>query len=232
MVKLEDAVIARLEKFGEKFEILVDPNLAMNVKRGEEVDFNELLASDTIFKDSGKGTEQSPEAINKVFNTTNPAEVAKKIILTGDVQLTTDQRKEMREKKFKEVVQIISRNAVNPQTNAPHPPQRIENALQELGIQIDPQKSAQEQVPELIKALKPIIPISFEKIQFAVKIPSQFAAKAYSVLKNFEVKKEQWQNDGSLVAVLEIPAGLKTEVLSELNHITHGDLESKILEEK
>ena len=39
MVKMEDAVIARFEHSGEKFELLVDPNLAMDLKNGKEVNF-------------------------------------------------------------------------------------------------------------------------------------------------------------------------------------------------
>ena len=32
MISLENAVVARLESFGERFEILVDPNLAARVR--------------------------------------------------------------------------------------------------------------------------------------------------------------------------------------------------------
>ena len=37
MVRVEDAVVARLEKFGHKFEILVDPDLAMDVKHNNPI---------------------------------------------------------------------------------------------------------------------------------------------------------------------------------------------------
>lgn len=230
MVKLEDAVIARLEKSGERFEILVDPSLAMKLKKGEQVDFNNLMAVETVFKDAHKGTEQSPDALNKAFATAKIEEVAKKIILQGEVQLTTEQRKELKEKKFREIIALIARNAMNPQTNAPHPAQRIENAVNEAGIHVDPMKPAEEQLEKIVKELKRIIPISFEKIRLAVKVPAQYSGKAYAVLKSYSVQKEEWQNDGSLIVLLEIPAGVKIELLNELNHITHGDVETKILE--
>ena len=230
MVKLEDAVIARIEKNEERFEILVDPQLALRLKKGESVSFNDLLAIDTVFKDANKGSTQSPEALSKAFGSSDITVVAKKIILDGEVQLTTEQRKEMREAKRREVIEIIARNAVNPQTNAPHPPKRIEIALEEAKIHIDEKKSAEEQIPEILKELKKIIPVSFEKQQIAIKAPAQHSGRVSAFLHKHNLKKEQWLNDGSLVAVVEMPAGLCSEFITELNHLTHGDLETKILE--
>ncbi len=231
MVKLEDAVTARYSFENEKFEVLVDPDLALELKKGKKVDLNELLATDTVFKDAGQGEEQSEKAVNKAFGTTKPEEVAKQIILKGSVQLTTEQRREMRGKRRREIIQIITTNAINPQTNAPHPVQRIENALDEINPEIDPVKPAQDHVPAILKELKKKIPISFEKLEMAVKIPAQFSGKAQPALHQFKLKKEEWQNDGSLIAVVEIPAGLKNELLNKVNSLTHGKCEVKVLNE-
>ncbi|MEW6294930.1 MAG: ribosome assembly factor SBDS [Candidatus Diapherotrites archaeon] len=230
MVKVSEAVIARYEHSGEKFEVLVDPNLAMELKKGNQVNFDELLAIDSVFKDSAKGQEASPESINKVFHTTEIKEVARQIILHGRVQLTTEQKREMTEQRRKEIIDFIAKNAMNPQTSSPHPPQRIENALQEARITVDPMKSVSEQVPEIIKEIRKLIPISFEKLKIAVKIPAQYAGKANFVLHKYEVKQEEWLKDGSLAVVVEVPAGMKAELFNELNHLTHGQIESKILE--
>ncbi len=232
MVKLEEAVIARFEKEGHKFELLVDPDLAMEVKKGKEVNMDSLLAVDTVFKDSGQGEEQSEELVKKEFGTSDIGEIAKKIIKHGAVQLTTEQRRDMREKRRREIIQCITRNALNPQTNTPHPPQRIEKALDEINPHIDEFRPAEEQVSEILKEMKKKLPISFEKMQVAVKVPAVHAGKTQSVLHSFDVKKEQWLNDGSIVMVLEIPAGLKNELLNKANKATHGDAEIKILDKK
>ncbi|MBN1940557.1 MAG: ribosome assembly factor SBDS [Candidatus Diapherotrites archaeon] len=232
MVKLEQAVIARLELSGEKFEILVDPKLALLLKKGEKVDFNELLASDSVYKDSNKGTVQSPEALNRAFGTTELEKIAGKIIKSGQVQLTTEQRKDLREQKKREIVELIARNAMNPQTNSPHPPQRIEIALEEAKIHIDEFKQPEEQLGEILKELKKLIPISFEKLKIAVKIPAEYSGKASSLLHRYNVQKEEWQSNGSLVGLIELPAGMRAEFLNELNHLTHGNVETKFLEEK
>ncbi|ENN96573.1 RNA-associated protein [Methanocaldococcus villosus KIN24-T80] len=208
MVSLEEAVIARLTAHGEKFEILVDPYLAAKLKEGLNVDMDELLAIDVVFKDANKGEKAPEELLMKVFGTTDVKEIAKKIILKGHVQLTAKQREEIREQKKKQIITIICKNTINPQTDTPHPPHRIEKALEELKINIDIYKSAEEQVPEIIKKLKRVLPIKFEKRDIAVKIPPEFAGKAYNVLHHFgSVKQEEWANDGSLIVLIEIPSG-------------------------
>ncbi len=224
MVKIDEAVIARIEKKGHKFEVLVDPDIAMDLKHGKSVNFLDLLADENVFKDSRKGDLASPETLMDAFLTTDINLIVKKIIEDGDVQLTTEQRKMFKEKKRAEIINIISQNALNPQTNTPHPPKRIENAMEQAKIDIDPFKSTEEQVKIIVNAIRKIIPISMEKVKFAIKIPPEYSAKCSGLLHRFEVKKEQWLNDGSLAAEFELAVGLKQDLLSQLNSITHGDV--------
>ncbi len=230
MVKLEDAVIARLETHGERYEVLVDPDLALELKRGKEIDISQVLAVDTIFKDSKKGDRASEERMKQLFATSNAFEVAKIIIKKGDIQLTTEQRRKMQEDRKKQIISIIARNAINPQTNAPHPPQRIEKVMEEARVHIDLSKTAEEQVQEVLKALRPIIPIRFEERIVAAKIPAQYAGKAYSVVKSFgELKKEEWQKDGSWIILINLPAGVVDEFFEALNSLTKGEVDTKIV---
>ncbi len=230
MVKLEDAVIARLETHGERYEVLVDPDLALELKRGKEVDISQVLAVDTIFKDSKKGDRASEERMKQLFATSNVFEVAKIVIKKGDIQLTTEQRRKMQEDRKKQIINIIARNAINPQTSAPHPAQRIEKAMEEARVHIDLSKTAEEQVQEVLKAIRPIIPIRFEERTVAAKIPAQYAGKAYSVVKSFgEIKKEEWQKDGSWIILMNLPAGVVDEFFDSLNSLTKGEVEIKII---
>ncbi|MGZ7044326.1 MAG: ribosome assembly factor SBDS, partial [Methanobacterium sp.] len=154
MVTLEDSVIARLEYYGEHFEILVDPDLASDFKRGKEVDIEKVLAVEEIFKDAKKGDKASEEAMMKAFQSIDPIEAAAIIIRKGQVQLTAQQRKEMLEDKRKKIIAKITREAINPQTKLPHPARRIEKAMEESKIHIDPFKSVDEQVNEVLKAIR------------------------------------------------------------------------------
>ncbi|MDK2790187.1 MAG: ribosome maturation protein [Methanothermococcus sp.] len=230
MVSLDKAVIARFQSHGEKFEILVDPYLAAKFKEGQKIDISEILAAEAVYKDSGKGEKVPEDLLNKVFGTTDVKEIAKKIILKGQVQLTAQQRKEMKEQKKKQIISIISRNTINPQTDTPHPPKRIENALEEARVNIDIYKSAEEQVPNVIKELRKILPIKFEKRDIAVRIPSEYAGTAYHTLHEYgTIKQEEWQPDGSLIVVIEIPSGIESEFYAHLNKITKTNVQTKIL---
>ena len=181
----KEYVIARIEKAGEKFEVLVKPDAVQRIRDGKEVDLLRELAIDEIFKDAHKGSKASEEKMMEFFGTTEPLAVAKQIVQRGEIQLTTEQRRQMLEAKRKQIVQYIAANAINPQTAAPHPPQRIENAMEEAKVHVDPFKSIEEQVKEVLDALRPLIPIRFEKVRIAVKLSAEDSAKAYGDLKSF-----------------------------------------------
>lgn len=229
MVKLEDAVIARLFTHGMNFEVLVDSELAMALKSGNPVDIHEVLATEEVFKYSAKGSKASEEMMQKAFGTTDKLKIAEQIIRKGEIQITTQQRRKMREDRLKQIVVLISRRAVNPQTGLPHPPARIEKALEEAGIHIDVFKSAEEQLSSVSKALRPILPLKFEIRKIAVKIPPAYAGKAYRIVSRFTIKKEKWLDDGSWAAIVEIPAGTQTEFFDKLNELTRGEVQTKVL---
>jgi len=230
LVSLEEAVIARLSTHGATFEVLVDPVLALDLKRGADVDMSKVLAAETIFKDSKKGERASEEHMGKIFDTDDPVEIARKIVRKGEIQLTTQQRRKMLEDRRRQIVTHIARNGINPKTGSPHPPSRIEKAMDEARVQVDLSKTAEEQVPKILKALRPIIPIKFEEKSIAVKVPGQYAAKSFTIVKSYgDVKKEEWLKDGSWVFMIDIPAGMAENFFRDLNALTKGDVETKIV---
>lgn len=230
MVDLDEAIVARYESHGESFEILIDPDVVQKMKDGREVDLVEHMVIDTIFKNAKKGTRAPEDKIKQIFGTVDPTQVAKIIILKGEVQLTTEQRKIMQENKRKRIVEYIARNAMNPQTGTPHPPARIETAMEEAKIHIDPFKSVEAQVPAVMNALRPLIPIKFDKVRIAVKVSGEDYGRCYEDFKHFgKLTKEEWQKDGSWIGVIEMPAGLQTEFFEKVSNKTHGEAETKIL---
>lgn len=237
MVSLEKAVVARLNRFGTHYEVLVDPDLAEAVRSklvaGEAVppeEFRKVTAVDTVFTHWSDGKKASDEQLAKAFETTEFAAIARRILVEGEVQLTAEQRKRMAEAKHKRIVETILRNAWNPQTRTPHPRDRIERALEEAKFKVDPQRHVEEQVEEAMKKLRPLIPIAFERVRIAIKVPPEHAGHSYGVIKSLgDLKKDEWQPDGSLICVIEIPAGMQPEVYDRLNSTTHGHVETKLL---
>ncbi|WP_461461473.1 ribosome assembly factor SBDS [Methanobrevibacter sp.] len=232
MVNVDEAIIAKLESYGEHFEILVDPDLAAEYRNpdGKDVAIEDILAVEEIFKDSKKGDKASDEAMEKVFQTTDPLDCAKQILEKGHIQLTAEQKRQMQEEKRKLIINKIAREAINPQTGFPHPPLRIENAMDEAKVKVDPFISVDQQVQSTLKAIRPLIPIKFEKVKMAVRLPGTIAGQAYSAIRPFgEILQEEWQQDGSWIGIVELPGGLQDQFSGKIAEISNGDGETKLI---
>jgi len=229
-IDLGDVVRARYEKDGERFEILVKPKLAWDFRDGEELDIRDILVGYIIFEDALRGKKATDESIQKIFGNLDTMDIAKQILLEGEIQLTTEQRRELVEEKRKQIITYISQNSINPQTGLPHPPARIERALEEVKVKIDPWRDVEDQAKDLVKDLEPIIPIRLEKISFAVKIPGKYQAKAYQILiRSGSITNDEWQSDGRWIALVEMAAGVQPNVIDQLKKLTKGRLEVKKL---
>jgi ribosome maturation protein SDO1 len=221
---------ARITKAGEKFEILVKPDPALDYKMGKLIPVSQMLVIDEIYADSSKGTHASDEKLQKSFGTTDPLVVAEEIMKHGELQLTTEQRRQLVEDKRKQIIAFISRNCIDPRTGTPHPPLRIEQAFAQIRIVIDPFKPADEQAKAVIDELRSLLPIKIDKMKVAVKVFPEHAAKAYGSIKGFgTITKEEWQADGSLVALVEMPAGLYGSFIDRIGKITQGTVQTKVL---
>lgn len=221
--------VARITKDNEHFEVLVKPEKALDFRMGRTSSVTEVLASDTIFSDANKGTKPSEENMRKAFGTTDSLKIAEAILAKGTLQLTTEQRRKMIEEKRKQIVDFIARQSVDPRTNLPHPPTRIENAMEQVRFSIDPFKPVEEQAKEIVKLLRPILPLKMEQMTLGVTIPAQFSVRAYGTIKGFgTIKREEWRADGSWYGVLEMPAGVYAPFLDKLGEITKGTGEAKI----
>lgn len=220
---MADITVIRHSVAGEKFEIIVKPDPALEYKLGKRKDVSTVLVSDEVYTDSNKGTRASTEKLLKAFKTQDTGEIIEIILKKGDLNLTTDQRRKMVGEKRKQIIEFIAKTYVDPRSHLPHPPLRIEQALEQARISIDPFKNTEEQCKDVVESLRSIIPLKSENMLLDISIPAQFASQSYAVLKsNGTLKKEEWQNNGSLKAILEIPAGARANVIDRLGSITKG----------
>ena len=235
MISLDDAVTARLETHGERFEVLVDPDAALAMKRGEfDGELEDVIAARDVFENASRGDRPAEEDLEEVFGTTDPMEIIPEVIERGEIQITAEQRAEMQEQKRRSLVNTITRNAINPQMDdAPHPPERIESALEEAGFTVDPMEPADSQVDDALEALRPVIPIRFEEVTVAVQLPADYAGSGQAQIREFgDLEREEWQADGSWVGVLTFPAGMQNEFYSRVNEVSSGEAETQIVKDK
>jgi len=235
MISLDEAVTARLESHGQRFEVLVDPDAALAIKRDDfDGDLEDVIAAEDVFEDASRGDRPPENMLEEVFDTTDPMAIIPEVIKRGEIQITADQRREMQEQKHKQLVQRITRNAVNPQMDdAPHPPERIESALEETDFRIDPMEPVETQVDDALDALRPVIPIRFDEITVAVQVPADYAGSAQAKIRTFgELEREEWQADGSWVGVLTFPAGMQNDFYDVVNEHTSGEAETRIIKDE
>ena len=139
MVSLDSAVLARWEYGGKRYEILVDPDLVDAFRQNpSSVNMDDFLATDEVWHDARGGDRPTEEAIESTFGTQEIDEIAAIILEKGNIQLTTNQRKEMVEQKRQLIIQEIHSTAIDPKAKSPHPKTRIELALEESRFSVDP----------------------------------------------------------------------------------------------
>lgn len=229
MTSLDRAIIASYEKEGKRFELYVDPDAAYAYLDRRKTDVKNMLVAEEIYSDARKGEKAKPADIQAAFGTTDVMAVLEFVMQHGEVQLTTEQKRRKVEEKRKQIIAILLREAIDPRTKAPHTQIRIENALDQVKLHIDPFKDAREQLEDVVKALRPVLPMKFEKVKIAVKVPAAFAHKCYGTLKGYGIEREQWLGSGDLVVVVEIFGGLQGEFFDKLNKLTAGQVETKLL---
>lgn len=220
----------RLAVDGEHFEILVHPDPALDFKMGRKVEISQIVAVDEVYSDSNKGLRIPAEKLTKAFKSSNFLQIAEIILRKGELNLTTEQRRRLTEEKRKQVVATIARNFVDPRTGLPHPPLRVEQAMAEVRLAIDPFKDVNEQTKSVVEALRGILPLKSERIKLVVKVSSQFASQSFGALKGAgDVLKEDWGADGGLTVMIEIPAGAHATLLDRLGSLTKGTAQATLI---
>lgn len=216
---------ARIRKGGKHFEILVDMNEALKVAKGEG-NINAAVLGDGVFHNLKSGERASADELEAAFGTSNFDEVALKIVTQGEVVRTTESMREDRDKKYKQVVDFLARNAISPE-GRPYTPDRIMKALKEAHVNVK-EKPVEAQVNEILDQLGKVLPIKIERKRVRLLIPAVHSGKAYGVIKEFMVK-EDWKNNGDLEVEIEVPSGLIMDFYDKVNSATSGSVVSEEL---
>ncbi len=209
---------ARITKQGKHFEILVDLEEALKVKKGEG-NISSAVLTDSVFHNLKSGEHVSEDELENNFETSVFYEVCEKIIKQGEVVLPTEFKNEELEKKYKQVVDFVVKNAVSPE-GRPYTPDRIMKSLHEAHVTVK-NKPIDTQIGEIIDALSKVLPIKLEMKSIRIVVPAMHTGKAYGILKE-NLVKEEWLGNGDLKVVVKLPAGIVMDFYDKLNGVTHG----------
>ncbi|GBE20130.1 MAG TPA: ribosome assembly factor SBDS [Candidatus Pacearchaeota archaeon] len=210
---------ARIKQAGINFEIMVDLDNALKFKKGEGI-VSDFLQIDKIFSDSKKGETAPGSDLKKAFGTEDVNAIAEKIVKNGEILLTQEHRDEEKEKKFKQVVDFLVSNAIDPQTGNPHTSERIKRALEQAHVNIK-NVPVENQITDIISEISKTIPIKVETKKVKIIVPAMHTGKVYGIINQYK-ESEKWLDNGDLDVIVNVPAGLIMDFYDKLNSVTHG----------
>ncbi|MBT96679.1 MAG: ribosome assembly factor SBDS [Candidatus Pacearchaeota archaeon] len=220
--------LARIKQSGKNFEIIVDLDNALKFKKDEVSSID--AEGDKIFSDSKKGQIASSSDLKKAFGTEDINMITEKIIKNGEVLLTQEHRDEEHERKFKQVVDFLTNNSIDPQTGNPHTAERIKSALEQAHINI---KNApiESQINDILLGISKIIPIKIETKKIKIRIPAVHTGKVYGIVNQYK-EEEKWLDNGDLEVIVSVPAGIIIDFYDKLNGVTHGSAITEEIKEE
>ncbi len=226
---MDKVIVAKYTKGGTRFEVVIDPEKATLYRQGK-ASLSEALRFPTVFTNANKGDKAGSTALKKAFGTDNEENCAAEIIRKGDIPQSKTQREERLHQVRQRIIDLVHNSGVDPRTHAPHPRTRIELALDEAKVRLDPDKTADSQLQEVLSALRPLIPIKSEMHDMVVEVPASEVGNALRVIKgSAKVLREKWGGDGSLSCTLQIPGGLSVDFQDSLMRVTHGKANFTVL---
>ncbi len=225
-------ILAKIKRNKNNFEIVINPDNALDFKNGKIDSLNQVLEADDIFTDAKKGLKASNNELEAAFNTTNSDEIAKIIINEGEIQLTAKHRAQEKQQKLNKLITKIHSLATDPKTDLPHPRTRIKAALQQAKVHLKDHQTVDQQFDDIIKQLRPILPIKISTKTLYIQASAQHVGKLGNYIRSeLTMKKEEWTNQGNWAVLVEAPAGLVPEIIDKINGITSGDASIDVREE-
>jgi len=212
--------VAKYRSGSKHFEVVVDLDLAMKIKKGESEDIGNALLMNDIFYNSKEGSKASQEDLQEAFQTTDVNEVALKIVKKGNIEVAQEYRDAEQEARKKQVIDWYVRNAVDSKSGRPFTPEIISSALDQAGVNIS-NKPVDQQISVISEALNKILPIKIETKKLNITVPAMYTGKIYGLLNEYK-EKEEWLDNGDLKVLISIPVGLQSEFYDKLNSVTHG----------
>jgi ribosome maturation protein SDO1 len=214
------STLVKIKVGGKHFEIMVDLELALKLRKGLPVNIQNALLVNEIFVNHKTGDKAASADLMTAFATNDVLAVADRIIKKGDIQLPKDYRDEQQDNKKKQVTDWLIRNSVDIRTGRPFAPPVIENALKQAGVNIT-NAPVEQQISAITESLKTILPLRIETKKIAITIPAIHTGKVYGLVKDYK-EKEDWLSNGDLKVIINIPVGLQMEFYDKLNAVTHG----------
>eukprot|EP01080_Neovahlkampfia_damariscottae_P001491 gene1491-12108_t len=225
---MSDFQVVKYKKNKCNFEVLVKPQTVLKYKNGK-LQVDDVIYSETVFTNAQKGDKAKIEDLKIEFGEKSEKEYVIEIINEGEYQLSTQERKELQEKKKKEIMNYIHKYYTDPRTKKPHPFTRIETAFPLIKYNVDIWEATEKQAAIVVKKFIDIqLPMSKDEVEAVIKLKHQFIGSAMAIVKKYTtVRRENYDGQGVTLEVTMIPGDYDI-LLKELNTNTKGEYEFNV----
>jgi len=228
---LTNVAVVRYKHKSKRFEIACYKNKVLSWRKGAEKDISEVLQTETIFQNVQRGIEAPAKDLKQAFKTTNEKEICKIILEKGQLQVSKKERKDGLEEKFKEIATIICDKCVNKETKKPFPVSVIENALKDLHVNINMNKSSKVQAVEFITLLQEnSMPIERAQMKLKIDIPKNIGKKIKPDIQGLVVNIEKELFGVQYVLTVFIDPGNYRKICDLVNKTTRGQGSVQVLD--
>mmetsp|Transcript_9981 Transcript_9981/g.30474 ORF Transcript_9981/g.30474 Transcript_9981/m.30474 type:complete len:259 (-) Transcript_9981:1229-2005(-) len=216
-------MLVRYKSGKNHFEVMTKEGMVTKFRDGEVKNLDDVVAADIIFTNQSKGEKASAEQLRSVFDTDDLKKCLEAIVSKGEYQLSAGERKAKVEQKRKEMVEYFRKYYVEARTKKPIPATRIDNALTEAKIRIDPDQPAERQAQDAASKIIAVLPISKMTMDGTITLPHASVGAAVGIIGKYcQVKKEGYTAEGTSMQVSVAP-GEYDQLISDLTRSTKGN---------
>jgi len=219
--------IVRFKAGGVTFEVLTKLGSVLKY-RSKQLGWNDVLFHEEIFRNFSKAEKAKGSDLKEAFGTEDIQECAKIIVEKGELQLTAQERKEFLERKRAEIINYICKYYIDPRSKTPHPPARVEAALEELNIRVNPAATTEKQVQDIAKRLPEVLPIKRQEVEGTLTIPNKHIGACAGVIAKYVKVKNEKYSEGECTMEVALVPGDYNSLLSDLNRITKGEFQFEV----
>ena len=213
----------------KKFEVITKEGSVRKYRDGK-MGWDNILISDEVYTNWKKGDKPNAKDLKNVFGTSDLQKCLHEIIDKGELQLSSKERKKDYEDKKGEVIYYIHKNYIDPKTHYPHPIHTLETYLEKVNYTIEPQGDTRRQAEDIVKKLQ-YQGIIFKKgrIDYNLSLNYQYMGKCTNIIHKFADIMSERQTSEGISYDLSIGPSEVDNFMVDLNKITKGDYELKII---
>ncbi|CAI5950297.1 unnamed protein product [Closterium sp. NIES-65] len=143
-----------------------------------EKDLDEVLQSQTVFSNVGKGTLAKSKDLVAAFGTDDQEKVCLEILEKGEYQVSEKEREMQASALLRDITCLVTERTVNPETHRPYPVGIVEKFIRDIHFSVDPNRSSKQQASachaalDLIRQLSQRFPITRARMELRLVLPS------------------------------------------------------------